>query len=68
MVCPECDCEKTIVKDSRPVEDNVFRRRVCSECGHKFFTEEVVIRDEKLLKNYHKSVVERRMQRELGLN
>lgn len=42
MECPECN-GKTAVKDSRKIECNVFRIRVCKDCGHKFYTEEAEI-------------------------
>lgn len=44
MNCPECD-GKTGVKDSRQIEMNVYRRRVCKGCGYKFYTEETEIED-----------------------
>lgn len=39
MTCPMCGgC--TEVKDSRPDEESVRRRRQCKECGYNFFTVE----------------------------
>ena len=42
MKCPNCGAADTKVVDSRPFEDGnvIRRRRVCSECGNKFFTYE----------------------------
>lgn len=38
MNCPKCG-KRTAVVDSRPLPNNeVFRRRVCKECGFKFIT------------------------------
>ncbi len=41
--CPECEAPRTEVKDTRPVESVVVRRRVCPECGSRFQTKEVVL-------------------------
>ncbi len=38
MRCPFCSSQETQVKDSRPSEDNIRRRRVCSDCGGRFTT------------------------------
>ena len=42
MRCPNCGVEDTKVVDSRPFEDGrcIRRRRVCPNCGNKFFTYE----------------------------
>jgi len=43
MNCPECNSKKTEVLDSRPrvFGDTIRRRRICSECDHKFTTYEI---------------------------
>lgn len=42
MICPNCNSENTIVKDSRPTENNTRRRRYeCMNCLHKFTTVEL---------------------------
>ena len=46
MECQNCGSLKTNVIDSRKVEMNVFRIRKCSNCGYKFYTEEVEISTE----------------------
>lgn len=38
MRCPFCSSQETQVKDSRPSEDNIRRRRVCADCGGRFTT------------------------------
>jgi transcriptional repressor NrdR len=38
--CPVCGGRNTKVVDSRDSRDGVRRRRVCSECGHRFTTRE----------------------------
>ncbi|MCA9697827.1 MAG: transcriptional repressor NrdR [Myxococcales bacterium] len=40
MECPVCGGRNTKVLDSRDSRDGVRRRRVCSECGHRFTTRE----------------------------
>lgn len=44
MRCPFCGSENTVVKDSRPAEDNtaVRRRRGCENCGARYTTFERV--------------------------
>lgn len=43
MHCPFCNCEETMVKDSRPTEDAAIRRRrACPSCGERFTTYERV--------------------------
>ena len=46
MECPYCESNQSNVIDSRKVEMNVFRTRICKKCGSKFYTEEVVITEE----------------------
>lgn len=40
--CPACDASTSVVKDSRPREGFVLRRRECSACGHTFGTKEIL--------------------------
>ena len=42
MRCPFCGGLDTQVKDSRPSEDAIRRRRVCPDCGGRFTTFERV--------------------------
>jgi transcriptional repressor NrdR len=44
MRCPFCGSDDTLVKDSRPTEDNgaIRRRRLCDSCGQRFTTVERV--------------------------
>ena len=46
MKCPKCECRDSRVIDSREVRngDSIRRRRVCSECGHRFTTYEEIQR------------------------
>jgi len=41
MRCEKCKAE-TVVKDSRPKDNSIRRRRECLRCGHRFFTMEVL--------------------------
>ncbi len=51
MRCPYCGSPDTQVKDSRPSEDAIRRRRVCPDCGGRFTTfERVQLRDLWVLK------------------
>ena len=52
MMCPKCESYKTIVINSRAVEENVFRIRQCKDCGNKFYSEEIEIDDEETIKAY----------------
>lgn len=40
--CPNCGGKAKVI-DSRPVEMNVFRTRLCVKCSCKFYTEETPI-------------------------
>ena len=40
MHCKECG-GKSIVIDSREIENEIFRKRKCKKCGRKFFTTEI---------------------------
>lgn len=42
MKCPECGYEDSKVIDSRPVENNIRRRRECLSCKCRFTTYEMV--------------------------
>lgn len=41
MKCPKCGCENLAVRDSRPVDGSVRRRRECIACYHRFTTYEI---------------------------
>ena len=54
MRCPFCSHEETMVKDSRPTEDNgaIRRRRLCDQCGARFTTfERVQLRELTVVKS-----------------
>lgn len=42
MRCPYCGSADSQVKDSRPADDSIRRRRVCPDCGGRFTTFERV--------------------------
>ena len=42
MLCPCGKTSDTAVKDSRPVEDRIRRRRICNTCGERFNTYEII--------------------------
>lgn len=46
MKCPKCECRDSRVIDSREVRngESIRRRRVCSECDHRFTTYEEIQR------------------------
>jgi transcriptional repressor NrdR len=51
MRCPYCQNPDTQVKDSRPTDDAIRRRRVCPDCGGRFTTfERVQLRELTVLK------------------
>ena len=57
MRCPYCGSPDTQVKDSRPTEDAIRRRRVCPDCGGRFTTfERVQLRDLTVVKRSGKRV------------
>jgi len=38
--CPSCNSTMTVVKDSRPHDRTIRRKRECSRCGTRFNTHE----------------------------
>lgn len=57
MRCPYCGSVDTQVKDSRPTEDSIRRRRVCPDCGGRFTTfERVQLRELTVLKRSGRKV------------
>jgi transcriptional repressor NrdR len=40
MFCPKCNFADTQVVDSRPLQGEVRRRRICKNCGYRFTTAE----------------------------
>jgi transcriptional repressor NrdR len=57
MRCPFCSSHETQVKDSRPSEDNIRRRRVCSDCGGRFTTfERIQLRELTVVKKSGRKV------------
>lgn len=49
MLCTECD-GKTKVIDTRRNEFEVYRHRECTVCGHKFYTIEEELDEDRLSK------------------
>lgn len=41
LPCPECGSRETSVKDTRPTQTGVRRRRECDNCTHRFSTIEL---------------------------
>lgn len=57
MRCPYCGSVDTQVKDSRPTEDAIRRRRVCPDCGGRFTTfERTQLRELTVLKRSGRKV------------
>ena len=53
MRCQKCGC-KTGVSDVVRVTDEVYRKRVCKSCGHKFFTIEFEAeQDQRFYETWH---------------
>ena len=50
MRCPKCDFMTRITSMTVSDENEVYRRRKCCECGHKFFTIEFEIEETEQLK------------------
>jgi len=50
MQCPKCGDTESEVKDSRPHQDWIRRRRKCSACAHLFTTYERVEKEQETLK------------------
>jgi transcriptional repressor NrdR len=48
MKCPKCGSDQLHVTDSRPVDVVVKRRRECLDCGHRFSTAEITMKEYKL--------------------
>ena len=41
MICPKCKSKaKTVAGAINKEHDEVYRKRVCTECGYKFYTVE----------------------------
>lgn len=52
MRCPYCGHDASQVKDSRPADDNIRRRRQCEACGGRFTTfERVQLREVTVVKS-----------------
>lgn len=62
MECPYCSSNLSNVIDSRKVEMNVFRTRVCKKCSSKFYTEEVVITEEEA--RFYMAAIKRKYREE----
>jgi transcriptional repressor NrdR len=70
MRCPYCSGPDTQVKDSRPTDDAIRRRRVCPDCGGRFTTfERVQLRELTVVKRSGKRVPFDRdkLQRSIGV-
>lgn len=68
MNCPKCNC-KTRVTDVAHTDNNeTYRRKRCSECGHVFFTIEFEAdKDDAFWEDWQKfnrSYIKRRQERE----
>lgn len=46
MKCPSCGSRETTVKDSRPLDSTIRRRRQCRTCHHRWTTIEAEINDD----------------------
>jgi hypothetical protein len=70
MICPKCGAKTRVVDNSRNcIQLETYRKRVCNECGHIFFTAEIEVentrefREEyakghRLIKRYKKWAIE----------
>lgn len=69
MTCPVCG-EKSLVKDSRGDCEVIYRKRVCVECEHVFYTEERELRETKddykeFVREYHRNIVLKRVAKKV---
>ena len=49
MRCPKCGAQDQKVPDTNSSDDQkTIRRRICKECGHAFFTVEVIVPDDSI--------------------
>lgn len=55
MNCPKCNGYQNSCVDSRIRNGRIKRRRVCSECGHRYNTVEIVM--EELDRLYQKEAI-----------
>jgi transcriptional regulator NrdR family protein len=67
MTCPVCG-GKCLVTDSRGDCEVIYRKRVCIECEHDFYTEEREGRNTKddyieFRREYHRGIVLKRIAR-----
>tara|TARA_B100000900_G_scaffold370754_1_gene349496 strand:+ start:117 stop:377 length:261 start_codon:yes stop_codon:yes gene_type:complete len=46
VTCPNCNCPKSKVIDSRnfKLKDAIYRRRKCEECSNIFNTQEIILK------------------------
>jgi transcriptional regulator NrdR family protein len=58
MECPKCGSKYSNVINSRKIELNVFRTRLCKNCKERFYTEETVISNEEA--RYYMSYLSRK--------
>lgn len=51
MRCPICGSKSKVIDSRiRKKENYIFRRRLCSECGNKFSSKEVIFEEDAFLK------------------
>ena len=55
MKCDKCGLEQLIVKDSRPFDWGIKRKRVCLNCGHCMPTIEINEITDQAVKSLNKS-------------
>lgn len=44
MRCPACDHEHSATVDTRPKPKAIYRRRLCTGCGHRWTTYETMLK------------------------
>lgn len=45
MTCPKCGSWQLRIADSRPADFTVNRKRECLDCGHRFSTVEITLKE-----------------------
>lgn len=45
LPCPFCSCPISVVKDSRPTQNTIRRRRKCMSCDKRFTTHELILEE-----------------------
>lgn len=57
--CPECEGKTKTVEMARANTDEIYRKKECLSCGHKFYTVEFIVNaTNDFLKSWHRCLGE----------